>query len=179
MNFQYRKILTATFLIILKHFQLVSCTNSQCYPITHCTPNIAAFDSNSLNTSIKIECIFRNKIQDPLDIMWKYYGDLGERMVLDFDGKVLPPFTHEIIQINATFPDNPRSISLLTVRFANSSFFGNYSIFSVKGNCYVNVKLSLKETALGLVNKSSILFRDSWTILAGFFLIYFLIFVML
>jgi hypothetical protein len=109
--------------------------------------------------------------------MWKYQADKGERMAYDFDGQVLPPFKHEILKVDEPFPQVPHSISILTVRLVNSSYFTNYSIYSVKGNCYVNVKLNLKETALSLTNKCSILFRDSLTIFSAVFLSYFLVFV--
>ena len=118
------------------------------YPITRCSPEIAALDYNSLNSTLQIRCVFRNKIQDPLDIVWRYQLEKGERMAYDFEGQTMSPFKHEIVHIDGPFPQVPHSISILTIRLLNSSYFTNYSIFSLKGNCFVNVKVNLKETGL-------------------------------
>ncbi len=84
--------------------------------------------------------------------MWKYQVEKGERMAYDFDGQTMAPFKHEIVHIDEPFPQVPHSISILTVHLLNSSYFTNYSIFSVKGNCYVNVKINLKETGMLFVD---------------------------
>lgn len=151
MNLIYKNVLTTIIFSLFCYVQQIKC-NEDCYPILRCSPEIAALDYNSINSTIQIRCIFRNKIQDPLDIMWKYQIEKGERMAYDFDGQTMRPFKHDIVHIDEPFPQVPHSISILTIPLLNSSYFTNYSIFSVKGNCYVNVKVNLKETALGLTN---------------------------
>ena len=80
--------------------------------------------------------------------MWKFQLDKGERMAYDADGQTMPPFKHEILHINETFPSSPYSMSILKVQLLNASYFTNYTIWSVSGGCYQTVRVNLKERGI-------------------------------
>lgn len=125
-----------------------------CYTIVNCTPEISAFDHNNLNQTIEIRCTFRNRIENPLDVMWKFYLNNEERMAYDMEGVAMAPFKHTIIHVDEN-PAHPYSISVLKVPLLNASYFTNYTCVSLAGSCFRTVKINLKQKALGYTNKSS------------------------
>jgi len=145
---------------ILWHILFVCCIQLRstfaydCYTITKCSPEISALGYNNLNQTIEIRCTFRSRIESPLDVMWKFTYDRGERMAYDADGQTMPPFKHTIVNVEDEFPNQPYSISILKVPLLNASYFTNYTIVSVRGQCYQTVRIHLKERALGLTNVS-------------------------
>lgn len=124
-----------------------------------CTPEISALDENSLNQTIEIRCTFRNKIANPLDVMWKFSYNNEYRMAIDMDGVTMPPFKHKIIHVED--PKQPYSISVLRVPLLNASYYTNYTCVSVMGQCYRTVKINLKQKALGYMNSSPQTFKFS------------------
>jgi hypothetical protein len=89
--------------------------------------------------------------------MWKFTYDRSERMAYDADGQTMPPFKHSIINVDDK--QNPHSISVLTVPLLNASYFTNYTIVSVRGQCYQTVKIHLKER--GKLNKYLFCFNQT------------------
>lgn len=143
-------------ILTIIHVSLVKSNDfSDCSPIENCTPQIAALDYNSINSSIDVRCKFNKKIDNPLDIVWKFQMEKGERMAVDMDGYVMPPFQHNILNYNDSFSNDQYSISVLKINLINSSYFTNYSIWSLNGGCKQTVRIHLKERALGYTNAAS------------------------
>jgi hypothetical protein len=115
------------------------------FSIEECSPAIAALDYSAINSTIEVKCRFRNKLQSPLDIMWKYEMGKDERMAFDMDGVVYRPFKHEVLTLKNSQTDHEYSISVLTIQLLNSSYFTNYSIMDLNGQCQQTVKIHLKE----------------------------------
>lgn len=145
------KMLLSLFSVLM----LSSIANAfDCYTITKCTPEISALDENSLNQTIEIRCTFRDKIANPLDVMWKFSYNNEYRMAIDMDGVTMPPFKHKIMHVEDNYPNQPYSISVLRVPLLNASYYTNYTCVSVMGQCYRTVKINLKQKALGYMNGS-------------------------
>lgn len=143
--------------IILIIISLISITYAyDCYTIVSCSPEISAFDHNNLNQTIEIRCTFRNRIENPLDVMWKFYLNNEQRMAIDMEGVAMAPFKHSIIHVDEN-PEHPYSISVLKVPLLNASYFTNYTCVSLIGSCYRTVKINLKQKALGYMNSSPVL----------------------
>ena len=117
---------------------------NNCDPIEECSPQFAAFDTKSLNKTIQISCKF-NKIIDPNDILWQFRMNKQDRTIKDFDDQILPPFKHQIINTNYSYSSKPHSISVLTIPLINSSYYANYTIFSIPGSCYQTVRINYQE----------------------------------
>lgn len=117
--------------------------------IRDCSPQIAALDYNSLNTTIDIKCTFKERIDDPLDLTWKFGPEKNERMAVDMDGIILAPFQHQLIHLNDS--PEPYSVSVLKIKLVNASYYTNYTIMSISGNCQQIVKIHLKERGIYLL----------------------------
>jgi hypothetical protein len=114
--------------------------------IRDCSPQIAALDYNSLNSTIDIKCTFKERIDDPLDLTWKFGPEKNERMAVDMDGVILAPFQHQLVHLNES--PEPYTVSVLKIKLVNASYYTNYTIMSISGNCQQIVRIHLKERGI-------------------------------
>lgn len=121
--------------------------------IISCTPEFAAFDHDTSNRTIEIRCTFSEKIH-PLDVLWQFSYNNNYRSIVDMDGIVMAPFKHELIE-ERDHLGQAYSVSILKVPLLNSSYYTLYKCMSVSGSCYKEVKINLRQRAMGYTNSST------------------------
>jgi hypothetical protein len=129
-------------------------------PLFRCSPEIIALDTDSINSTLDIRCIFINRLDDPSDIMWKFSLNRMERVINDLDGGVLHPFKHVVkSKTNLTLSSSGGIVaanghaggsqSILRIPLLNESYYTNYTIMHTRDSCQQTIRVHLKETALG------------------------------
>lgn len=124
------------------------------YPITKCDPENSALDHYSINKTFEIHCEFREELSDQFDILWKVRLDKVERLAYNHVGETMQPFRHEVRTKVDPFSQRKYSISVLKVPLLNSSYYTNYSIWSISGQCHKTIRIRLKERGESLFSYS-------------------------
>jgi hypothetical protein len=145
--------ITFLILIILIFLNKVNGSNSNCYTIIKCDPEIATFDSyslhsldnNNINKEISVRCTFRG-VEADNSFSWRFYMGDRERVAYDMDANVFAPFKHQLIKEIEPGTNREYSVSILTIPLLNETYFTNYTLWSITGSCFHTVRLHLSQS---------------------------------